>query len=74
VEVAFKQLDFFRAAFIGTSKCDYNKKNFNRFRAKSQELDVVIMLHPEHRGSVTCSECISEWYFSPRAMLEPIFL
>jgi len=40
----------FRAAFIGTNVNGryYNVKDFDPFWAKAQELDILIVMHPEH--------------------------
>ena len=49
LEHAVSQLDF-RAAFIGTNVNGeyYNAKTFDPFWAKAQELDVLVVIHPEH--------------------------
>ena len=49
LEHAVSQLKF-RGAFIGTNVNGqyYNVKDFDPFWAKAQELDVMIVMHPEH--------------------------
>ncbi len=49
LEHAVTQLGF-RGAFIGTNVNGqyYNSKNFDRFWAKAQDLDVIVVIHPEH--------------------------
>jgi aminocarboxymuconate-semialdehyde decarboxylase len=49
LEDAVTQLKF-RGAFIGTNVNGryYNTKDFDPFWAKAQELDVLIVMHPEH--------------------------
>lgn len=46
---AVKQLDF-RGAFIGTNVNGqyYNSNDFDPFWTKAQELDVLVVIHPEH--------------------------
>jgi aminocarboxymuconate-semialdehyde decarboxylase len=42
--------DKFRGAFIGTNVNGryYNSKDFDPFWAKAQELDILVVMHPEH--------------------------
>ena len=49
LEHAVSRLDF-RGAFIGTNVDGqyYNTKDFDPFWAKAQELDVLVVIHPEH--------------------------
>lgn len=49
LEDAVRELDF-RAAFIGTNVNGryYNTKDFDMFWAKAQELDVLVVIHPEN--------------------------
>jgi aminocarboxymuconate-semialdehyde decarboxylase len=49
LEDAVKRLDF-RGAFIGTNVNGryYNSNEFDSFWAKAQELDVLVVIHPEH--------------------------
>jgi aminocarboxymuconate-semialdehyde decarboxylase len=49
LEHAITQLKF-RGAFIGTNVNGqyYNVKNFDPFWSKAQELDILVVMHPEH--------------------------